>query len=105
LQYHCRGSDRGDFMRAYIMIVALPVFGLFALIYTARTHDRTYARFNCTVECSGHEAGYRWAEQHSIDDEKTIARMAIPNPFMKAVSPMSGEWLIKRITASGWGRL
>jgi len=22
---------------------------------------------------------------------KTIARMAIPNPFMKAVSPMSGE--------------
>jgi hypothetical protein len=50
LQYHCRGSDRGDFMRAYIMIVALPVFGMFALVYTARTHDRTYAGFNCTVE-------------------------------------------------------
>jgi hypothetical protein len=27
------------------------------------------AGFNCTVDCSGHEAGYRWAEQHSIDDE------------------------------------
>jgi hypothetical protein len=63
------GSDRGDFMRAYNMIVALPVFGMFALVYTARTHDRTYAGFNCTVECSGHEAGHRWAEQHSIDDE------------------------------------
>jgi hypothetical protein len=37
------GSDRGDFMRAYNMIVALPVFGMLA--------------------------GYRWAEQHSIDDE------------------------------------
>ena len=32
---------------------------------------------------------------------KTIARMAIPNPFMKAVSPMSGELLTKPITASG----
>ena len=56
-------------MRAYIMILALPVFAMFALVYTARTHDRTYAGFNCTVDCSGHEAGYRWAEQHSIDDE------------------------------------
>ena len=55
-------------MRPYIMIVALPVFAMFALVYTARTHDRTYG-FNCTVDCSGHEAGYRWAEQHSIDDE------------------------------------
>ena len=50
------------------MIVALPVFAMFALVYTARTHDRTYG-FNCIVDCSGHEAGYRWAEQHNIDEE------------------------------------
>ena len=56
-------------MRAYIMIVALPAFAMFALVYMARTQDRTHARFNCTVDCSGHEAGYRWAEQNSIDDE------------------------------------
>jgi hypothetical protein len=60
-------------MRPYITIVALPVFAMFALVYTARTHDRThdrtYAGFNCTVDCSGYEAGYRWAEQNSIDDE------------------------------------
>jgi hypothetical protein len=31
--------------------------------------NRTYAGFNCTVDCSGHEAGYRWAERNSIDDE------------------------------------
>ena len=23
----------------------------------------------CSGDCSGHEAGYRWAEEHSIDDE------------------------------------
>jgi hypothetical protein len=56
-------------MRAYIMIVALLALAIFALVYTARTQDRTYAGFNCAVDCSGHEAGYRWAEQHSIDDE------------------------------------
>jgi hypothetical protein len=56
-------------VRAYIMIVALPALAMFALAYTARTPDRTYAGFNCTVDCSGHEAGYRWAERNSIDDE------------------------------------
>jgi hypothetical protein len=56
-------------MRAYIVIVALPALAMFALVYTARTHDRTYAGFNCTVDCSGHEAGYRWAQQNGIDDE------------------------------------
>jgi len=57
-------------MRANIMIVALAVLAVFALVYMARTQDRTHAGFNCcTVDCSGHEAGYRWAEQNSIDDE------------------------------------
>ena len=23
----------------------------------------------CTVDCSGHQAGYDWADQHDIDDE------------------------------------
>jgi hypothetical protein len=68
LQYHC-GDQIEAIMRAYIMIVALPIFAMVALAYAARTHDRTYVGFNCTVDCSGQEAGYRWAEQHSIDDE------------------------------------
>ncbi|MFZ0987907.1 MAG: hypothetical protein WAN27_09270, partial [Xanthobacteraceae bacterium] len=67
-QYHCRGQIEA-IMRPYIMIVVLPVFGMLALVYTARTPDRTYAGLNCAVDCSGREAGYRWAEQHSIDDE------------------------------------
>ncbi len=24
--------------------------------------------YRCTLDCSGHEAGYRWAEEHGIDD-------------------------------------
>jgi hypothetical protein len=24
--------------------------------------------YDCTVDCSGHEAGYQWAEDHGIDD-------------------------------------
>ena len=54
-------------MRAYIMVVALSALAVFAFAYTARIP--VYAGFNCTVDCSGHEAGYRWAEQNSIDDE------------------------------------
>ena len=25
--------------------------------------------FDCTVDCSGHQAGYDWAERHDITDE------------------------------------
>lgn len=28
----------------------------------------TFMGRNCTVDCSGHEAGYRWAEENGIDD-------------------------------------
>jgi hypothetical protein len=29
----------------------------------------TFAGSPCTSDCSGHEAGYNWAEEHGIDDE------------------------------------
>jgi hypothetical protein len=29
----------------------------------------TFAGDSCTSDCSGHEAGYNWAEEHGIDDE------------------------------------
>lgn len=31
--------------------------------------ERTFRGYQCTVDCSGHEAGYQWAEENSIDDE------------------------------------
>lgn len=27
-----------------------------------------YGGYGCTVDCSGHEAGYNWAEERGIDD-------------------------------------
>jgi hypothetical protein len=29
----------------------------------------TYGGYGCTEDCSGHEAGYQWAEDHGITDE------------------------------------
>ncbi len=34
----------------------------------AESPRRTFHGYECTQDCSGHEAGYRWAEQHDIDD-------------------------------------
>ena len=28
----------------------------------------TFHGYDCTVDCSGHEAGYEWAEEHDITD-------------------------------------
>ena len=56
-------------MCAYIVIGALAVLAISARIYTANTQDRTHAALNCTVDCSGYDAGYKWAEQRGIDDE------------------------------------
>jgi hypothetical protein len=30
---------------------------------------QTFAGNDCTVDCSGHEAGYNWAEEKGIQDE------------------------------------
>jgi len=29
---------------------------------------RTFNNYPCTIDCSGHEAGYEWAEENSITD-------------------------------------
>jgi hypothetical protein len=29
---------------------------------------QTFHGYPCTQDCSGHEAGYNWAEQHDIED-------------------------------------
>jgi hypothetical protein len=30
---------------------------------------RSFGGYDCSGDCSGHEAGYAWAEEHDIDDE------------------------------------
>jgi len=32
------------------------------------TRQNTFAGYECTEDCSGHEAGYAWAEKHDISD-------------------------------------
>jgi hypothetical protein len=32
------------------------------------TRPNTFASYECTQGCSGHEAGYAWAEEHDISD-------------------------------------
>ena len=31
--------------------------------------ERTFGGYECTEDCSGHKAGYEWAEEHNITDE------------------------------------
>lgn len=56
----------GEFMRACIAASAL-LFGLFGS--PAHAQDRTFGGFECTEDCSGHKAGYDWAERKNIEDE------------------------------------
>ena len=56
-------------MRAYIVIGTLVVLAVSARIYTSHTQDRSIAGLNCTVDCSGYDAGYKWAKQRDIDDD------------------------------------
>jgi hypothetical protein len=34
----------------------------------ANDPPKTFKGYMCTQDCSGHEAGYQWAEEHDIDD-------------------------------------
>lgn len=68
-------------MRHYFLLLSAVLLSLVSLIALDRKSDepptynpkvdtpRTFARYDCTVDCSGHEAGYRWAELHDINDE------------------------------------
>ncbi len=35
---------------------------------SSEANPREFAGYECTVNCSGHEAGYNWAEEHDISD-------------------------------------
>lgn len=87
-------SDKGNAIVGFIIIIAI-VWGLFFLFfgkeegasYEPTIHDSTsienqdygdyeyeeepryFGRYECTDDCSGHEAGYNWAEENGIEDE------------------------------------
>jgi len=41
---------------AISLIIPLPAFA------------QSFHGYSCTQDCSGHQAGYRWAIQHGVDD-------------------------------------
>jgi hypothetical protein len=49
-------------------------FALFSTVPASA--QRTYAGFDCTIDGSGHTAGYQWAERNGITDE---ADCPLPN--------------------------
>ena len=57
------------------MTRAIKVFATAALAFglpfsaIADANAREFGGYECTDDCSGHAAGYRWAEAHNITDE------------------------------------
>ena len=49
----------------------IPLVGLFLFGSTisAAAQDRTFGGFDCTIDCSGHSAGYKWAEKKGITNK------------------------------------
>lgn len=51
-----------------LSLTFLPALGLF-LSLPAKASANEFGGYECTDDCSGHAAGYRWAEAHDIADE------------------------------------
>lgn len=47
----------------YILVFTLSLFGLIPLSFS-----NDFNGYPCTSDCSGHEAGYEWAEDKGITD-------------------------------------
>jgi hypothetical protein len=45
------------------------LFSVALLIAASDAHAREFGGYECSDNCSGHAAGYRWAEVHSIRSE------------------------------------
>jgi hypothetical protein len=65
------------------------IFAVFFLVTTPAV-ARTFGGYECTVDCSGHKAGYRWAEARDITDEEScdaiLRRWPNRNSFYEGVS-------------------
>lgn len=54
-------------MRSPIVIAGAFILGLAGLAVEGGA--QTFKGYSCTVDCSGHQAGYDWAEENGITDE------------------------------------
>lgn len=53
------------------MLRMAKIFALaFGLLFAVKGADaREFGGYECTDDCSGHAAGYRWAEKHHVTNE------------------------------------
>jgi hypothetical protein len=58
---------------AIIIAVTVPVLA-------ADDHIRTFGGYDCTDDCSGHKAGYEWAEAKGITDEEDCEDILLRAP-------------------------
>ncbi|HEX4852751.1 hypothetical protein [Arenimonas sp.] len=45
-----------------------PTLALAAVLFVGECFAQYSGKYGCTDDCSGHEAGYAWAERNGIDD-------------------------------------
>ena len=49
------------------------LFAIVLLLGSASATAATFDGYECTDDCSGHQAGYDWAEQNDVDDESSCS--------------------------------
>jgi hypothetical protein len=65
--------------------------GLAMLIVASEARAREFGGYDCSDNCSGHAAGYRWAEGTAFPRKRTVRCEAVPYHFTK------GAWLTWKI--------
>jgi hypothetical protein len=54
---------------ANLRTIQVMALGLGLLFMANPANAREFGGYECTDDCSGHAAGYRWAEAHDISNE------------------------------------
>ncbi|MGY0574036.1 hypothetical protein ACTGJ9_025650 [Bradyrhizobium sp. RDM12] len=54
-----------------IRSVAIILFAFGVLISSCDAQAREFGGYDCSDDCSGHAAGYRWAEAHNVTSESS----------------------------------
>lgn len=49
-------------------LASIALLAVVAIASPCVAQDRTFGGYDCTEDCSGHKAGYEWAERNGISD-------------------------------------
>lgn len=55
----------------YLSVMAMACLAAFWA--TSSAAQQTFGGYPCTIDCSGHEAGYNWAREHDIENPEDCA--------------------------------